>query len=164
MLGYVYPNALTTLAECLVSIKRIQSFLTMDEKAGSIENSSRLSHIYKNGSVEKHFKSLNVKELGIDNACMQNFHDDSLFKLYFLLSKIIFVAFESGFDKFLSPNGLFERRPSFNSISLPEYSIELKNIIASWRNNSTPTLRDVSFRIRSGSLCVIVGCVGSGKV
>lgn len=32
MLAYVYPNAVTCSAECLVSIKRIQKFLLLEEK------------------------------------------------------------------------------------------------------------------------------------
>lgn len=43
-------------------------------------------------------------------------------------------------------------------------SLDIDNISASWNNSLQNTLDEITFSVKPGQLCAIIGPVGSGKV
>ncbi|KAL3283449.1 hypothetical protein HHI36_006594 [Cryptolaemus montrouzieri] len=57
---------------------------------------------------------------------------------------------------------LMEEKEPFAISTSPDNSIRLKHVDASWIP-STPILRDLNFKLAPGTLCAVIGPIGSGK-
>lgn len=57
--------------------------------------------------------------------------------------------------------GLIKQEKPVDSVTP---SLHIEHISASWGGCQHSTLDDISFRVKSGQLCAIIGPVGSGKV
>ncbi|KAL3283448.1 hypothetical protein HHI36_006593 [Cryptolaemus montrouzieri] len=85
------------------------------------------------------------------------------FTLAIMLPFVISVGAESLVSiKRLREFLLMEEKETSKIISTPDNSIRLKHVDASWVP-STPTLRGLNIKIPPGSLCAVIGPIGSGK-
>lgn len=69
------------------------------------------------------------------------------------------LAVSERLERFLT----LEEREDKNDTGLKESSVNIEGVSASWTNDDALTLRNITLRIPPGTLCAIVGPVGSGK-
>ncbi|XP_068628826.1 ATP-binding cassette subfamily C member 4-like [Battus philenor] len=135
----VLPLVLTFVAELMVSLKRVQEFLALEDRVDLIANTDLQHNLFQNvaGSFRK-FKEPAVKPIS-----------------YQLKSELY------------SSNGFTPApRQLRRSQSQPNYdmAVELRDVSASWTGDPNfLALKNISARIRKGKFYAIIGAVGSGK-
>ncbi|XP_013195380.2 ATP-binding cassette sub-family C member 4 isoform X2 [Amyelois transitella] len=129
------PLVVSFTAEMLVSIKRVQEFLLLEDRpdlaAGAEAPTARL---FKNPSFS-----------GADKTVTPlSYHRNS----------------DAVFTNGINRGNKFRR-----SMSMPgEFAVEVRDVTASWTGDPNMlALKNISFRLRRGKLCAIIGAVGSGK-
>ncbi|XP_053601473.1 ATP-binding cassette sub-family C member 4-like [Plodia interpunctella] len=130
------PLTVTFTAEMLVSVRRIQEFLILEDRPdlAAVTEAPRATLFKNNNFSDAPDKT--VRPLSYQR------HSDAVFT-----------------------NG-FNRAQKFRrSISVPsEFAVEVREVSASWTGDSNMmALKNISFRLRRGKLCAIIGAVGSGK-
>ncbi|XP_046428417.1 ATP-binding cassette sub-family C member 4-like [Neodiprion fabricii] len=134
--GIAVPAAIIQASEAAVSLKRITDFLLMDEVGISKNSESKANESVLQNNEHQTESPLLQRDEGvekIDESTSQKEEKE-------LKSTVSRKRFEHGIE------------------------IELLNVNGNWiRGQLPPTLSDVSMEIKSQSLSVVVGPVGSGK-
>ncbi|XP_077300826.1 ATP-binding cassette subfamily C member 4-like [Arctopsyche grandis] len=148
MLAYVYPCAVTSAAECFVSIKRIQSFLLLEEKDKPIaildSDAEMRANLYSQKSVDFFTKpGITKEDSGFINHSYEDHKEDSTDDL-----KVNVLEYSSSID----------------SVDMP--MIEITNLTASWLrevHHNQATLKNISLSIKKSQLVAVIGSIGGGK-
>ncbi|CAG5018109.1 unnamed protein product [Parnassius apollo] len=136
----VLPLVLTFTAELLVSLKRVEQFLSLEDRLDLIDDkASPQSKLYRNVSDNfEDFKGASVRPLSYQAK-----------------------------SEFSISNGSLRSENKFRrSLSQPncDIAVELRDVSASWTDDpNSLALKNITVRIRKGKLCAIIGAVGSGK-
>ncbi|CAK1599798.1 unnamed protein product [Parnassius mnemosyne] len=136
----ILPLVLTFTAELMVSLKRVEQFLSLEDRPDLIEDKVRTkSNLFRNvsGNFED-FKEATVRPL----------------------------SYQTKSEFSLSNGSLRSERKFRRSLSQPncDIAVELRDVSASWTDDPNfLALKNISVRIRKGKLCAIIGAVGSGK-
>ncbi|XP_045508072.1 ATP-binding cassette sub-family C member 4-like [Colias croceus] len=135
----VLPMILSFTAELLVSFRRVQDFMILEDRPDLSSGSlAPISNIFRKvNSSFKQPKSVEVRPIS-----------------YMPKSEMPFT------------NGYAPHRRLRRSISHPggDSIVEVRDVSASWTGDPNfLALKNISFRIRKGKLCAIIGAVGSGK-
>lgn len=137
---HFWPIALTSVAECYVSIKRIEQFLLLPEKK------SWINHDEKNDTNEKFtFFNKTIMDMGKDHINV-SFVPDVLHNINFepKLKRPIVCINENALDK----------------------CIRFNNVTAMWgkeKDELQTGVEGIDLDVKSNQMCAIIGPVGSGK-
>ncbi|CAH0405949.1 unnamed protein product [Chilo suppressalis] len=139
----ILPLVLAFTAELVVSIKRIQDFLVLEDRPDLTLHAldSPPDNLFRNVA------SVMEKSKGPVRPLSFQMHSEFL-------------------DAMEGAQAQKYNRKMRRSISQPglETAVELRNVTACWtRNTDICALKNVSLRIRKAKLCAIIGPVGSGK-
>ncbi|XP_038209218.1 multidrug resistance-associated protein 4-like [Zerene cesonia] len=136
----ILPMILSLSAELVVSFRRVQDFMILEDRPDLVSGSlAPISNIFRN--VNTSFKKPKTEVRPIS---------------YIPKTEISFTNGKSG---------MFKRRLR-RSLSHPggDSIIEVRDVSASWTGDPNfLALKNISFRIKKGKLCAIIGAVGSGK-
>lgn len=132
----VFPLILAFTAELLVSLKRVEEFLSLKEKKDKALD-------YKDTEVHRDLFNQTEKK------------EDSIRPLsYQMKTTPINTMYNKTMDKTL--------RKSVSVTS--DFAIEVRDVSASWTGDpNLQALKNISLRMRKGKLCAVIGSVGSGK-
>ncbi|CAH2068593.1 unnamed protein product, partial [Iphiclides podalirius] len=134
----ILPLVLTFTIELLVSLKRVEEFLILEDRFDFNDTTVPQSKLFRNISSLKDPKDSSVRPLSYQPY-------SELFSMEGPLRK----------------DRIFRR-----SLSQPcfDMAVELRDVSASWTGDPNfLALKNISVRIRKGKLCAIIGAVGSGK-
>ncbi|XP_077300828.1 ATP-binding cassette sub-family C member 4-like [Arctopsyche grandis] len=136
-MSIMFPNIMSSSAECWVTIKRLQAFLVMEERSDLEIVSLPITDVSEHIIKSKHNKS--DKDISL--------HGKQIFKS---LNEpgLTNLGFDSREDLTMSDGNV--------------YGVEIKNVTASWTDQQI-SLNNVTIEVLKGKLCAIIGSVGSGK-
>lgn len=148
---HFWPIALTSAAECYVSIKRIEQFLLLPET-----KSQQLVQTSKAQQKDK------AKEKQIEDKYKS--------KLSNTLNGLSKEHINMGFMPDVLSGGLCEKLPSRKLVCINENSntkgVIFRNVTATWGQEAQGQqtgIESINLEIQSNRLCAIIGSVGSGK-
>lgn len=138
----ILPLVLSFTAELIVSLRRVEQFLALEDRPDLIEHQAlppSSSKLFRNMSITSTLKAdTDVRPL--------SYHRNS-------------EGFSNGIENVIVPPKS-KRKVSY----LDETALVLHDVSASWIGDPNfMALKNISFRLRPGKLCAIIGAVGSGK-
>ncbi|KDR24429.1 putative multidrug resistance-associated protein, partial [Zootermopsis nevadensis] len=137
-----FPLAITELAESLVSVKRVQTFLLHDEvaTAASLERKMGKSAVTSRGGVG----NSESRDGGVMNDSLGSTSPVHKHITHYAVGDI--------------------SNESLKGDTVERKSVKIINVTAKWTGDSPEnTLTDVSLEVRPGGLVAVIGPVGSGK-
>ncbi|XP_072936036.1 ATP-binding cassette sub-family C member 4-like [Epargyreus clarus] len=138
----VLPLVLVFTAELIVAFKRVQEFLSLDDRSDLVASPVAPTTLFRN--VTGSFKEQEKQDNGV-RPVSYHYKPDLI---------------SNGFTNGTPANRQFRRSLSHQSDTV----IQLSDVTASWTGDPNMlALRNLSLRIRRGKLCAIIGAVGSGK-
>ncbi|XP_045455226.1 ATP-binding cassette sub-family C member 4-like [Melitaea cinxia] len=143
-LSIIMSNAVSFLAEALISVQRLEAFMLLDER----EDLRSVADVDIAKLVEnvKNKKKKNLCELDTRSNTFKTIDEEGICN--------------PGFD--YNEKGLMTKVTS----SIPVHSdigLSIQNVNANWTEDGPVTLRNINLNIPKGKLCAIIGSVGSGK-
>ncbi|KAM3966608.1 ATP-binding cassette subfamily C member 4 isoform 1-T1 [Aphomia sociella] len=143
-LSIIMSNAVSFLAEALISIQRLEAFMLLDERIDlrSVPgvDIAKLVH-----SVENK-KNKNLSEVDLVRNTFKKIDEDGIYN--------------PGFE--CTEKAL--RKSAYNALQInPDIGIIIQDISASWIDDGPVTLKNLNITVPKGKLCAIIGSVGSGK-
>ncbi|XP_049887652.1 ATP-binding cassette subfamily C member 4-like isoform X1 [Pectinophora gossypiella] len=143
-LSIIMSNAVSFLAEALISVQRLEAFMLLDERE-DLRSVADVDIAKLVQSVENK-KNKNLSEVDLCHNSFKKIDVDGIYN--------------PGFE--CNEKGLMN--PGLNGIPVnSDVGILIQNVNASWTEDGPLTLRDVSITVPKGKLCAIIGSVGSGK-
>ncbi|XP_072936015.1 ATP-binding cassette sub-family C member 4-like [Epargyreus clarus] len=143
-LSIIMSNAVSFLAEALISVQRLEAFMLLDER----EDLRSVADIDIAKLVEQveGKKKKNLSEVDLCPSKFKKIDEDGIFN--------------PGFEA--NEKGLITQTLSAVSLS-PEVGIQIQDVSARWTENGPMTLKNLNLTVPKGKLCAIIGAVGSGK-
>ncbi|XP_045760472.1 ATP-binding cassette sub-family C member 4 isoform X1 [Maniola jurtina] len=143
-LSIIMSNAVSFLAEALISIQRLEAFMLMDER----EDLRGVADVDIAKLVQS-VKNKKIKNLGEQDLCPNTFKK---------IEEEEGIC-NPGFD--CNEKGLMT--PVQHVAVSSDVGILIQNVWANWTGDGPVTLRNINLSIPKGKLCAIIGSVGSGK-
>lgn len=143
-LSIIMSNAVSFLAEALISVQRLEAFMLFDEREDlrgvpDVDIAKLVQHITNNQ------KNKNLSEVGLRPNTFKKIDEEGIYN----------AAFDS------HEKGLVGHS---NPVPVnPDIGVLIQNINASWTEDGPLTLRNVNMSVPKGKLLAIIGSVGSGK-
>nr|UEO57357.1 ABCC3 [Conogethes punctiferalis] len=137
----ILPLVLSFTAELLVSLKRIQDFLVLDDRPD-------LAKTFESPTLARNLFSKMQPTLESTDVVVRP------------------VSYHRKSDAFFAPGPGIKQSRFRRSISQPagDTMVELRDVSASWTGDPTfCAIKNLSLRLRRGKLCAVIGAVGSGK-
>ncbi|XP_013144481.1 PREDICTED: probable multidrug resistance-associated protein lethal(2)03659 [Papilio polytes] len=143
-LSIIMSNAVSFLAEALISVQRLEAFMLFDEREDlrSVPDVDIAKLVQR---VEQK-KNKNLGEIDLCSDTFKKIDEDGIFN--------------PGFE--CSEKGLLNQALAALPLS-PELGIQIQDVSASWSDKGPVTLRNINLTVPKGKLCAIIGSVGSGK-
>ncbi|CAH0722564.1 unnamed protein product, partial [Brenthis ino] len=143
-LSIIMSNAVSFLAEALISVQRLEAFMLLDEREDL--RSVADVDIAKLVLRAKNKKIKNLSEVDLRSNTFKKIEEEGIYN--------------PGFD--CNEKALIS--PAINANSMhPDVGIYIQDVSASWTDGGPITLRNINLSIPKGKLCAIIGSVGSGK-
>nr|QCO93577.1 ATP-binding cassette subfamily C member 6 [Chilo suppressalis] len=141
-LSIIMSNAVSFLAEAMISVQRLEAFMLLDEREDlrSVANVDIAKLVQ---SVEKK----KIKNLSEEDLCQNTFKK---------------IDEEGIFNPSFDCNEKGPLKQALSSLN-PDVGIQLQDVCANWTEDGPVTLRNINVTIPKGKLCAIIGSVGSGK-
>ncbi|XP_063833055.1 ATP-binding cassette subfamily C member 4 [Ostrinia nubilalis] len=143
-LSIIMSNAVSFLAEALISVQRLEAFMLLDERE-DLRSVADVDIAKLVQSVERK-KQKNLSEEDLCQNTFKKIDEDGIFN--------------PGFD--CNEKGLLKKTLSSMTVGA-DVGILLQDVNASWTEDGPVTLRNVNITVPKGKLCAIIGSVGSGK-
>ncbi|XP_050673524.1 ATP-binding cassette subfamily C member 4-like isoform X1 [Leptidea sinapis] len=143
-LSIIMSNAVSFLAEALISVQRLEAFMLMDEREDlrSVADVDIAKLVQR---VEKK-KAKNLGELDLCPNTFKTIDEEGIYN--------------PGFE--CTEKGLMSQ--ALCTIPAhPDVGVNIQDVSAHWIENGPITLRNINLTIPKGKLCAIIGSVGSGK-
>ncbi|KAG6463316.1 hypothetical protein O3G_MSEX013801 [Manduca sexta] len=140
----ILPLVLSFTAELIVSLRRIQEFLILDDRADLIATTpaTPTSNLFRN--VKGSFREI---------------HPDAVRPLSYNQKSDTFVASHATGNMPQKNSRLLRSMSHFD-----DAAVQIHDVSASWTGDPNfLALKNISLRLRKGKLCAIIGPVGSGK-
>ncbi|XP_037871800.1 ATP-binding cassette subfamily C member 4 isoform X1 [Bombyx mori] len=145
-LSIIMSNAVSFLAEALISIQRLEAFLLFDEREDL--RSVPDVDIAKLVQSIDHQKKKKLSEVEKTTSTFKKIDEEDYFNLGFECT-------EKGLTIISQP----PRDPPVS----PDIGILIQDVSANWTETGPLTLCNVNITVPKGKLCAIIGSVGSGK-
>ncbi|XP_022123996.1 ATP-binding cassette sub-family C member 4 isoform X1 [Pieris rapae] len=141
-LSIIMSNAVSFLAEALISVQRLEAFMLLDER----EDLRSVAGVDIAKLVQKveNKKMKTLSELDLCANTFKKIDEDGIYN--------------PGFD--CNERGLMTQSSLVPANS--DIGIEMQDVSANWIED-TVTLRNINISIPKGKLCAIIGAVGAGK-
>ncbi|EFN66324.1 Probable multidrug resistance-associated protein lethal(2)03659, partial [Camponotus floridanus] len=156
----MFVRGFAELAECMVAIRRLQSFLLFDEFQDS--SISKTSSDYVNLSSSKQiYKQEGKQDLPfIDDDVVEDYQNLNENSDYKKQNGLMIVAS----DLLKNTTDLIGEKKRLSTCNDDSCAINMINVTAKWEDNqSQNTLEDLNLEIKKGKLYAVIGMVGSGK-
>ncbi|XP_023934404.2 ATP-binding cassette sub-family C member 4 isoform X1 [Bicyclus anynana] len=142
-LSIIMSNAVSFLAEALISVQRLEAFMLLDER----EDLRSVADVDIAKLVQKvvNKKNKNIDEQDLCPNTFKKIEEEGICN--------------PGFD--CNEKGLMT--PAQHLIVSPDIGILIKDVMANWTEDGPVTLRNINLSVPKGKLCAIIGSVGSGK-
>ncbi|CAH2099918.1 unnamed protein product [Euphydryas editha] len=143
-LSIIMSNAVSFLAEALISVQRLEAFMLLDER----EDLRSVADVDIAKLVERveSKKKKNRSELSHRSSTFKKIDEEGICN--------------PGFD--CNEKGFMTQDLSTIPVN-QDIGISIKNVSANWTEDGPVTLRNINLSIPKGKLCAIIGSVGSGK-
>ncbi|KAI8429874.1 hypothetical protein MSG28_000366 [Choristoneura fumiferana] len=142
-LSIIMSNAVSFLAEALISVQRLEAFMLFDERE-DLRSVPDVDIAKLVQSVEN--KRNNLSEVDLRPNTFKKIDNEGIFNPGFVHN-----------EKSVAPPALAPQ-----SIS-PDVGVLIQDVSASWTEDGPITLRNLNISVPKGKLCAIIGSVGSGK-
>ncbi|CAK1599802.1 unnamed protein product [Parnassius mnemosyne] len=143
-LSIIMSNAVSFLAEALISVQRLEAFMLFDEREDL--RSVPDVDIAKLVQRVENKKNKNLSEIDLCPDKFKKIDEEGIYN--------------PGFE--CTEKGLMSQALATLPVS-PDVGILLQNVSASWTEGGPMTLHNINLTIPKGKLCAIIGSVGSGK-
>lgn len=155
----MFVRGFAELAECMVAIRRLQSFLMFNEFQDS--NISKMSDYVNHCSDKQSHKQEGKQDLPfIDDDVVEDYQNLSENNDYKKQSGLMIVAS----DLLKNTAVLIEENNRLSTCNDDNCAIKMINVTAEWgTNQSQNTLEDLNLELKKGKLYAVIGMVGSGK-
>lgn len=144
-LSIIMSNAVSFLAEALISVQRLEAFMLFDEREDlrSVPDVdiAKLVRAAENQKIMKTFSDIDRRPNNFKKIDEEGIYNP-------------------GFD--CNEKGILSSAPCSNSIN-PDTGIMIQNVYANWTEDGPITLNNINLTFPKGKLCAIIGSVGSGK-
>ncbi|KAL4709156.1 hypothetical protein ACJJTC_008084, partial [Scirpophaga incertulas] len=143
-LSIIMSNAVSFLAEALISVQRLEAFMLLDERE-DLRSVPDVDIAKLVQSVERK----KLKNLSEEDLCQNTFKkidEDGIFN--------------PSFD--CNEKGLLKQALLPHNMS-SDVGIQIQDVYANWTEGNPVTLRNINITVPKGKLCAIIGSVGSGK-
>ncbi|KAG6461025.1 multidrug resistance-associated protein 4 isoform X1 [Manduca sexta] len=144
-LSIIMSNAVSFLAEALISVQRLEAFMLFDERE-DLRSVPDVDIAKLVQSVEKQ-KNKNLSEVDLRPNTFKKIDVEGIYN--------------PGFE--CTEKGLMAHQPLSAMVVNPDTGIALQDVFANWTEDGPATLHDINITVPKGKLCAIIGSVGSGK-
>ncbi|KOB65590.1 ABC transporter family C protein ABCC2, partial [Operophtera brumata] len=143
-LSIIMSNAVSFLAEALISVQRLEAFMLLDERE-DLRSVPDVNIAKLVQSVENR-KMKNLSEVDLRPNTFKKIDEEGIYN--------------PGFDC----NERSVTSQAFSNLPVSsDVGILLQDVNASWTEDGPVTLRGLNLTLPKGKLCAIIGSVGSGK-
>ncbi|XP_011494146.1 PREDICTED: multidrug resistance-associated protein 4-like [Ceratosolen solmsi marchali] len=159
----MFVRGVAEIAECMVAVNRLQTFLTYEEfESGNVTSDFLLST--SNGTInsDSRYSSIKASKQDLPYIDEDVNHDegssDKRRQSYVLASELLKRNSEDTDSKNSNNTNHDEVRDEL-------YSVKLKHVTAKWdlHSSETTTLDNINVKIERGKMYIVIGMVGSGK-
>ncbi|XP_063393657.1 ATP-binding cassette subfamily C member 4-like [Cydia fagiglandana] len=141
-LSIIMSNAVSFLAEALISVQRLEAFMLFDERE-DLRSVPDVDIAKLVQSVEN--KRNNLSEVDLRPNTFKRIDEEGIFNPGFVCNE----------------KNLMSVAPA--APVSPDVGVLIQDVCANWIEDGPVTLRGLNFTIPKGKLCAIIGSVGSGK-
>ncbi|XP_026323582.1 multidrug resistance-associated protein 4-like isoform X1 [Hyposmocoma kahamanoa] len=143
-LSIIMSNAVSFLAEALISVRRLEAFMLLDERE-DLRSVADVDIAKLVQSVENK-KNKNLDEVDLCRNTFKKIDEEGICN--------------PGFE--CNEKGLISQ--ALNALTLsPDVGILIQDVCARWTEDGPLTLKNINFTVPKGKLCAVIGSVGSGK-
>ncbi|KAI5634798.1 ABC transporter domain-containing protein [Phthorimaea operculella] len=144
-LSIIMSNAVSFLAEALISVQRLETFMLLDERE-DLRSVADVDIAKLVQSVENKKKKKNLSEVDLCPNTFKKIDNEGIYN--------------PGFE--CNEKGLISSALSPMSVD-PDVGVLIQNVNARWTEDGPVTLKNINITVPKGKLCAIIGSVGSGK-
>ncbi|XP_026726081.1 multidrug resistance-associated protein 4 [Trichoplusia ni] len=144
-LSIIMSNAVSFLAEALISVQRLEAFMLFDERE-DLRSVPDVDIAKLVQSVDNQKKMKNLSEVDLRPNTFKKIDEEGIYN----------PGFECN-DKGVLSSTLCPMPVN------PDVGILIQNVSASWTDDGPITLNNLNLTVPKGKLCAIIGSVGSGK-
>ncbi|KAJ8734037.1 hypothetical protein PYW07_014588 [Mythimna separata] len=144
-LSIIMSNAVSFLAEALISVQRLEAFMLFDERE-DLRSVPDVDIAKLVQMVENKKKKNNLSEVDLRPNTFKKIDEEGIYN--------------PGFE--CNEKGLMSGTLCPMPVS-PDVGILIQNVSASWTDDGPITLNQINLVVPKGKLCAIIGSVGSGK-
>ncbi|KAJ8734780.1 hypothetical protein PYW08_014030 [Mythimna loreyi] len=144
-LSIIMSNAVSFLAEALISVQRLEAFMLFDERE-DLRSVPDVDIAKLVQMVENKKKKNNLSEVDLRPNTFKKIDEEGIYN--------------PGFE--CNEKGLMSSTLCPMPVN-PDVGILIQNVSASWTDDGPITLNQLNITVPKGKLCAIIGSVGSGK-
>ncbi|XP_075985083.1 ATP-binding cassette sub-family C member 4-like [Anticarsia gemmatalis] len=144
-LSIIMSNAVSFLAEALISVQRLETFMLFDERE-DLRSVPDVDIAKLVQSVEGQKKMKTFSEIDLRPNTFKKIDEEGIYN--------------PGFD--CNEKGILSSAICPMPVN-PDVGILIQNVSASWTEDGPITLNNLNLTVPKGKLCAIIGAVGSGK-
>ncbi|CAH0699044.1 unnamed protein product [Spodoptera exigua] len=144
-LSIIMSNAVSFLAEALISVQRLEAFMLFDERE-DLRSVPDVDIAKLVQMVENKKKNHNLSEVDLRPNTFKKIDEEGIYN--------------PGFE--CSEKGLMSSTLCPMPVN-PDVGILIQNVSASWTDDGPISLNQLNITVPKGKLCAIIGSVGSGK-
>nr|UCL51441.1 ABCC4 [Heliothis virescens] len=144
-LSIIMSNAVSFLAEALISVQRLEAFMLFDERE-DLRSVPDVDIAKLVQMVDNKKKKINLSEVDLRPNTFKKIDEEGIYN--------------PGFE--CNEKGLMSSTLCPMSVN-PDVGILIQNVSASWTDDGPITLNQLNLMVPKGKLCAIIGSVGSGK-
>nr|XP_021196505.2 ATP-binding cassette sub-family C member 4 isoform X3 [Helicoverpa armigera]WRX06129.1 ABCC1 [Helicoverpa armigera] len=144
-LSIIMSNAVSFLAEALISVQRLEAFMLFDERE-DLRSVPDVDIAKLVQMVDNKKKKINLSEVDLRPNTFKKIDEEGIYN--------------PGFE--CNEKGLMTSTLCPMPVN-PDVGILIQNVSASWTDDGPITLNQLNLMVPKGKLCAIIGSVGSGK-
>ncbi|CAH1643464.1 unnamed protein product [Spodoptera littoralis] len=144
-LSIIMSNAVSFLAEALISVQRLEAFMLFDERE-DLRSVPDVDIAKLVQMVDNKKKNHNLSEVDLRPNTFKKIDEEGIYN--------------PGFE--CNEKGLLSSTLCPMPVN-PDVGIMIQNVSASWTDDGPVTLNQLNITVPKGKLCAIIGSVGSGK-
>ncbi|XP_022822031.1 multidrug resistance-associated protein 4-like isoform X1 [Spodoptera litura] len=144
-LSIIMSNAVSFLAEALISVQRLEAFMLFDERE-DLRSVPDVDIAKLVQMVDNRKKNHNLSEVDLRPNTFKKIDEEGIYN--------------PGFE--CNEKGLLNSTLCPMPVN-PDVGIMIQNVSASWTDDGPVTLNQLNITVPKGKLCAIIGSVGSGK-